>query len=311
MPDIEGRGLETRRAFNALIDALARAGDAAGARAAAELAVARGLWRRPDQRPLHFVPDLPALPVHAAAGFYLARYLDRHARTIREEALAILGEAGEGLSPVEEPLVGAGAWDLAVFYEGGIRNARTSTRFPRTAAIVEAAPEEIRQAGVVMFSWLHPGTHIIPHCGFSNARLRLHLPLRVAEGAYMRVSDETVTWTEGRSVVFDDSFEHEVWHEGDSPRIVLLIDLFHPALGEAERRDFLTRFSAYPLKGAGDFLRGAGLEFVALDGNDSMRVRFCPEQDRRIRRHMAESGVRAIRLDAAGAVIVEKEEAPS
>jgi hypothetical protein len=29
---------------------------------------------------------------------------------------------------------------------------------------------------------------------------------------------------------FDDSFEHEVVHMGERPRVVLVVDLWHPAL---------------------------------------------------------------------------------
>lgn len=36
--------------------------------------------------------------------------------------------------------------------------------------------------------------------------------------------------------VFDDSFEHEVWHNGTSMRLVLIVDIWHPELTERERR---------------------------------------------------------------------------
>eukprot|EP00466_Bigelowiella_natans_P001279 jgi/Bigna1/138250/aug1.43_g12958 len=36
------------------------------------------------------------------------------------------------------------------------------------------------------------------------------------------VGDEWRTWEEGKCLLFDDSFEHEVKHDGDSERIVLL-----------------------------------------------------------------------------------------
>lgn len=37
-------------------------------------------------------------------------------------------------------------------------------------------------------------------------------------------------------LVFDDSFEHEVWHNGTSMRLVLIVDVWHPELTEHERR---------------------------------------------------------------------------
>ena len=43
------------------------------------------------------------------------------------------------------------------------------------------------------------------------------------------------TWTEGKFIIFDDSFEHEVWHDGDSFRLVLIVDLWHPDLTEEQK----------------------------------------------------------------------------
>ena len=38
-------------------------------------------------------------------------------------------------------------------------------------------------------------------------------------------------------MVFDDSFEHEVWHDGRDPRVVLIMDFWHPDL-PLEKREF-------------------------------------------------------------------------
>ena len=38
----------------------------------------------------------------------------------------------------------------------------------------------------------------------------------------------------GKSYVFDDSFEHEAWHHGDSTRIVLIFDIWHPDFSDEE-----------------------------------------------------------------------------
>ena len=88
----------------------------------------------------------------------------------------------------------------------------------------------------VKFSVMHPGVHVWPHCGPTNCRLRSHLGLVVPEGVKIRVVDETRTWHEGKVFVFDDSFEHEVWHEGDSFRLVLIADLWHPELTTRQKQ---------------------------------------------------------------------------
>lgn len=35
-------------------------------------------------------------------------------------------------------------------------------------------------------------------------------------------------WKVGECLIFDDSFEHEVWHDGSTDRVVLICDLWHP-----------------------------------------------------------------------------------
>ena len=50
----------------------------------------------------------------------------------------------------------------------------------------------------------------------------------------MRVGSETRSWEEGKCLVFDDSFEHEVWNAGQGTRIVLVLDVWHPDLTGAE-----------------------------------------------------------------------------
>ncbi|CAL1531013.1 unnamed protein product [Lymnaea stagnalis] len=44
------------------------------------------------------------------------------------------------------------------------------------------------------------------------------------------------TWKQGEFFIFDDSFEHEVWHEGCELRFVLIVDFWHPELTEQQRR---------------------------------------------------------------------------
>ena len=79
-----------------------------------------------------------------------------------------------------------------------------------------------------------------PHTGPTNCRLRAHLGLSVDKGdearMRLRVADKTLRWREGEIFVFDDSFEHEVRHDGERERLVLIVDLWHPDLSEEQRR---------------------------------------------------------------------------
>ena len=87
-----------------------------------------------------------------------------------------------------------------------------------------------------IFSVLRPGTHLRPHCGSTNTRLTCHLGVIVPGGARVRVGDEWREWREGECLVFDDSWEHEVVHEGKLDRVVLLLNFWHPGLPASQRR---------------------------------------------------------------------------
>eukprot|EP01050_Picozoa_sp_SAG11_P002368 SAG11_NODE_119_length_15911_cov_7.077599_2_plen_202_part_00 len=109
---------------------------------------------------------------------------------------------------------------------------------PITTSVLQSikAVQHIAAAGLgeALFSAISPGTHLKPHCGGTNARLTCHLPLLVPAAAKctIRVGSESRSWEEGKCIVFDDSFEHEVSYaeNGDSTedRIVLLLRFWHP-----------------------------------------------------------------------------------
>jgi aspartyl/asparaginyl beta-hydroxylase (cupin superfamily) len=40
----------------------------------------------------------------------------------------------------------------------------------------------------------------------------------------------------GEAFVFDDTIEHEAWNDSDELRVVLILDLWPPALGPGDRR---------------------------------------------------------------------------
>ena len=127
--------------------------------------------------------------------------------------------------------------------------------------------------GFCFFSTLHSKSHIKPHSGPMNLRLRLHLPLLVPKArddqkelrddndnqsqmqqqrpvTGIRVADQTREWIEGSSVVLDDSYVHEVWNDSkDSSRVLFLLDLWHPDVRSEERERIGNMF---------DFARGQG-----------------------------------------------------
>jgi ornithine lipid ester-linked acyl 2-hydroxylase len=61
--------------------------------------------------------------------------------------------------------------------------------------------------------------------------LRYHLGLIVpqdAEACRIRVGEDFRHWEEGESLIFDDTFNHEVWNDTDETRVVLFVDVLRP-----------------------------------------------------------------------------------
>ena len=99
----------------------------------------------------------------------------------------------------------------------------------------------------------------------SNAKLRAHIGLRVPQSSRplrngIRVGSEIREWAEGEALLFDDSFEHEVWwrsgldSEGEElelderlaqeERVVLIVDIFHPELPTEARVEIRAQMAA-------------------------------------------------------------------
>lgn len=107
-------------------------------------------------------------------------------------------------------------------------------RCPRTAAVLRAIP------GITtgFFSILGPGKRLPPHRGPYRGVLRHHLALVVPEPAQacgIRVDDQVRHWEEGRSLVFDDTYEHEAWNDTDGERVVLFLDIRRPLRPPVDR----------------------------------------------------------------------------
>jgi Aspartyl/Asparaginyl beta-hydroxylase len=194
------------------------------------------------QRPPGYFPGLTAKTARNSEDFPWTAKLEEAFPTIRDEAL----RARHGAHKHQQDLVETG-WNVLYFYSAGRKVDDGHKACPQTAELLTSIPG-IGTAGQVHISILAPGTHIKPHCGPTNTRLRCHLGLSVPDGCRIRTGSEIQQWREGKCLVFDDSFEHEVWHEGDEERIVLILDVWHPELSAAEIwaiTEMKSRSSAY------------------------------------------------------------------
>jgi aspartyl/asparaginyl beta-hydroxylase (cupin superfamily) len=97
---------------------------------------------------------------------------------------------------------------------------------PQTLALLEGIPG-LYQA---FFSLLDPRKSIPAHTGPSRAYLRYHLGLVVPRVSppRIRIKDLTYVWKERESVLFDDSWNHEIINDCDELRAVLIVDVARP-----------------------------------------------------------------------------------
>jgi aspartyl/asparaginyl beta-hydroxylase (cupin superfamily) len=103
---------------------------------------------------------------------------------------------------------------------------KNQAKCPKTTELIRNIPGVVQ----AFFSILDPGKSIPAHCGDYLGYLRYHLALRVPKTnpPKMRVKDQVHTWEQGKSIVFDDSLEHEVYNKSDETRVVLIVDFLRP-----------------------------------------------------------------------------------
>jgi beta-hydroxylase len=118
-------------------------------------------------------------------------------------------------------------WKTYFLYGYGFKSEANCERCPETARVCA----EIPGMKTAFFSILAPGKHLPAHRGPYKGVLRYHLGLLIPEPADkcgIRVDTETRHWSEGHSMLFDDTYEHEAWNDTDGTRVVLFVDFVRP-----------------------------------------------------------------------------------
>ncbi len=158
-----------------------------------------------------------------------SHYLENNYNIIKNEFVSSRCKILE--HPGNQMLAEKGEWSSITLIGAKGKNMKYESIFPDTFSILKDMPVN-ETFGFVAFSKLTPGTHLKAHTGSSNLRLRYHLGINVPEPnlVKIRVGNETRSWEEGKCIIFDDSFEHEVNHNGTKDRIVFIVDLWHPQI---------------------------------------------------------------------------------
>ncbi|MFI5008736.1 MAG: aspartyl/asparaginyl beta-hydroxylase domain-containing protein [Solirubrobacterales bacterium] len=164
--------------------------------------------------------------------FPWVEHVERNWETIREELLGVLKDREalpnfQDISKDQIEITDDDRWKTFFLYGYGFQADVGVEMCPRTAALMR----EIPGMTTAMLSILSPHKHILDHRGPYKGVLRYHLGLivpREAERCRIRVGEEFRHWEEGRSMIFDDTFNHEVWNDTDETRVVLFVDVLRP-----------------------------------------------------------------------------------
>ncbi|NXI62638.1 ASPH hydroxylase, partial [Anseranas semipalmata] len=233
-------GTDDGRFYFHLGDALQRIGDKEAYKWY-ELGYQRGHFASVWQRSLYNVKGLKAQPWWTAreTGYTeLVKSLEKNWKLIRDEGLAVMDKKRSLFLPEDENLREKGDWSQFTLWQQGRKNENACKGVPKTCALLERFPEATGcRRGQIKYSVMHPGTHVWPHTGPTNCRLRMHLGLVIPkEGCRIRCAQENRTWEEGKVLIFDDSFEHEVWQDAENYRLIFIVDVWHPELTAQQRR---------------------------------------------------------------------------
>ena len=205
-----------------------------------------------------YFPELPAIEFFERSEFPWLDAFEAATPEIRAELLRVLAADREGLQPYIDFPAGlpldqfrelnrSRRWSAYFLWNQSEAVAGHIARCPVTARILETAPRcrVARRAPTAFFSILDANTRIPPHTGITNTRLTVHLPLVVPPGCGFRVGSTTREWVPGRAWVFDDTIEHEAWNPSDTPRAILIFDIWNPLLTAAERDMIQTATEIY------------------------------------------------------------------
>jgi aspartate beta-hydroxylase len=154
---------------------------------------------------------------------------------IRNEALAVAGQLNQvprfhDIMPAQADISANDGrdWRMFIMKAYGVTVQKNLRRCPTVGALLHEAPEVVS----AILSFLAPGKHIPEHRGPFRAILRYHLMLsmpRDGDGVpacVMNIDGVPYRLGDGESLLWDDTYPHEVWNRSEEVRIALLLDVW-------------------------------------------------------------------------------------
>ncbi len=151
--------------------------------------------------------------------------LEKNYSLIRKELIQLLNN-GYDIPKDKKDSVDEG-WSCIVLRAYGKDIDRNMKLCPILSSIVQNSDRTV----TCFFSAIKPGKRIPPQTSVFGGLLRYHLALTVPkdkENCWIRVHKEKQSWQEGKGILFDQLYKHEVYNDTDDIMVVLVVDVWKP-----------------------------------------------------------------------------------
>lgn len=175
---------------------------------------------------------IPVEPILSQEEFPWTKAIADNWKDIAAEAEAVIKHRDaipplRELSPDHQNTGRDGKWRSFFLIGYGYKVEENCLRAPKTAELVEKIPD----LNSAFFSILDPGATIPPHRGVTRGLITCHLGVKIPKDApnyWIEVEGQKTHWHDGKWLVFDDCFVHQVANETDEMRVVLLVQVKRP-----------------------------------------------------------------------------------
>lgn len=118
-------------------------------------------------------------------------------------------------------------WKTIFLFGYSYYNTNLRESFPKTFDLIKKWEHNLT---LVMFSTTEPGAHIPAHKGNNKGVLRMQIgvDIQYPELCDLRVENKLFNVHEKEAIIFDDTYEHELFNRSKSIRTVLIIDFYKP-----------------------------------------------------------------------------------
>ncbi len=216
---------------------------------------------------LSFYSTIPDQPVYNPSILPWVSMIEANAEIIRKEweqlvdkyhSESVNAPSLKDISPDHVRIAADKRWKSFFLQGYGLRIMENCKLMPKTSALIDKIPN----LNSVFFSILEPGAIIPSHYGVTKGLLTCHLGISVPkeqENCWIDVDTQRLYWTQGKCILFDDTYKHSVANDTNETRVVLLFQILRPekSFGKILQDLFMTaiRHSAFVKEAYANFIK--------------------------------------------------------